>query len=102
MTTQADRLAAAGFYLRTHTGAIQSWIDSSVDEEDRVDEDIKALSVLLAEVRASGAAAERKLHPKPEAAVVTLIETIDDLHKKLIVAQEEITALKLVPVTSQS
>ena len=101
MTTQADRFAAAGFYLRTYTGAIQSWIDSSVDEEDRVDEDIKALSVLLAEVRASGAAAERKLHPKPEAAVVTLIETIDDLHKKLIVAQEEITALKLVPVTSQ-
>jgi hypothetical protein len=101
MTTTEDRSAAACFYLRKHTGVVQDWIDSDVDENDRVDEDIKALAVLLAEVRASGAAAERKLHPKPEAAVVTLIETIDDLHKKLIVAQEEITALKLVPVTSQ-
>lgn len=99
MTTTEDRSTAACFYLRTHTGVVQDWIDSDVDENDRVDEDIKALAVLLAEVRASGAVAERKLHLKPEAAVVTLIETIDDLHKKLSAAQDEIAALKHAPVT---
>lgn len=98
MTTQADRLAAAGFYLRTHTGAIQSWIDSNVDEEDRVDEDIKALAVLLAEVRASGAAAERKLHPA-DASTTTLIEALDGVSKKLSAAQDEIAALQLLSVT---
>ena len=64
-----------------------------------MDEDIKALALLLAEVRSSGAEEERKLHPKPEAAVVTLIETVDGLHKKLSAAQDEIAALKLAPVT---
>ena len=98
MTTKADRHTAADFYLRKHSGAIQSWIDSSV-EDSCVDDDIKDLAVLLAEVRASGAAEERKLHPTPETAVVTLIENIDGLQKDLHTAQEEIAALKLAPVT---
>jgi len=99
MTTKDDRHAAASFYLRKHSGAVQSWIDSSVDDESRVDDDIKELALLLEKTRASGAEAERKLHPKPEAAVVTLIETVDGLHKKLRAAQAEITALKLASVT---
>lgn len=38
---------------------------------------------------------------KPDVAVVTLIEIIDGLQKKLCAAQDEIAALKLAPVTPQ-
>lgn len=64
-----------------------------------MDEDIKALAVLLHEIRSAGADAERKLHPEPEAAVVTLIEIIDGLQKKLSAAQDEVATLQSPPVT---
>lgn len=97
--TRADREAAAVFFLRKMSKVVSEWIESGEDRKKQVEPDIIELAALLARVRAEGAAAERSLHPPPEAAVVTLIGFLDDLQKKLNAAQDEIAVLKLPPVT---